>query len=75
MANLAIRWCEKSLKKGVKHAWCSAESCVFLFRSCTNVGEHAKALELSEKTLTLRQATLGAEHPHTLMSMANLAAR
>jgi hypothetical protein len=47
---------------------------VYWARSYTNVGEHAKALELKEKVLALRRAMLGEDHPDTLTSMANLAA-
>ena len=38
-----------------------------------NTGEHAKKLALHEKTLELRRAKLGEDHPDTLNSMNNLA--
>ena len=33
----------------------------------------AQALKLHEETLAMRKAKLGPDHPHTLMSMNNLA--
>jgi tetratricopeptide (TPR) repeat protein len=43
-----------------------------LANSLATVGRPAEALELREKTLALRQAHLGVDHPDTMMSLSNL---
>jgi tetratricopeptide (TPR) repeat protein len=44
-----------------------------LANSYAALGRHADALKLREHTLALRESTLGADHPDTLMSCSDLA--